>query len=1058
MLTRRPLVPAALLALCLIAPGPALARDDDPAQRALITANGLLRKGLHDLAIPEYRRYLESSPAGESASVARYGLAVCLFKSGQPALAGAELQSIVGENFQFAPDALLLSAHCAMAQSDFPAAGAACSDLLRRYPDHASAESAAALQCEALFRADVAAAEVAKSADHFARRFPQSPQRPRVEFFAGAALVRDGADAEAVERFDWIVQHTPDHELAPRAGLSLARSLEALGQFARAEERYRRAAVSEDPTLAPDAFLGLARIDLAAGRPDDARRRVQSILSDFPDSPRAAHAALLAARIACDNGNADEGLSALKAATSNDPDLSDDIAFWTARCRLVAGEVGPAAGELSQAIREFSHSELLPQMRFDLAVCLSRQNQPTQALAAFQEFTRLYPDHPLAPDAMLAAASILQQQGALQECLALCARMVKEFPSHGALADAELLLAECYYQEGDFAEAAAACSHALAREPQGDLRSRLTYRKAMSLYRDGAWDQARPLLESVSARAGKDSANATALHALGSGHFDREQWTEAARRMTQYLAADSEGPLADDALLKLGLSNQRLGHEQEALESFDALIARYPQSVHHPQALFERAQSLLALDRQAEAGAAFQRVIDEAPDSRFAPPACRRLGALAERAGDFTLAAQWYQRAGESPAEGAVESAGDFDRGRALLAAANYQGAIEALSAAIDAEPADTRVPTARAQRAIALARVNRPDEALAEMESLLRRPSSSLDPSLARALLYEQAWILRTREDTSEAEAAYRAFLATPTNDALRAHALIELGALLSDAQRWSDAWEALEQGRRACKETGADADLLATASYRLGVCALRLDRAEQSIDLLAEAADSSLPAPQRASADLFCAEALMKLGRNAEAAERLSRALTTSDDPQIARAGLLRLGDAAAAISDWPASARAFERWLDQFPSDSLWFQARFGMGWALQNQRQFEPAIESYRQVTAKHDGPTAARAQFQIGECLYAQGLHEDAVREFVIVDALYAYPQWSAAALYEAGRCLQELNRPDDARRRFEEVAQRFPDTQWAGLAAGQLASLPRAASATQADVSTGVTQ
>ena len=91
--------------------------------------------------------------------------------------------------------------------------------------------------------------------------------------------------------------------------------------------------------------------------------------------------------------------------------------------------------------------------------------------------------------------------------------------------------------------------------------------------------------------------------------------------------------------------------------------------------------------------------------------------------------------------------------------------------------------------------------------------------------------------------------------------------------------------------------------------------------------------------------------------------------------------------------------------------------------------------------QHQGPTAARAQFQIGECLFAENKFDDAARELIKVDILYAYPEWSAAALYEAGRCFEELSNPVDARRQFEKVVEHHQGTEWADLASGRLAEM-----------------
>jgi TolA-binding protein len=102
-----------------------------------------------------------------------------------------------------------------------------------------------------------------------------------------------------------------------------------------------------------------------------------------------------------------------------------------------------------------------------------------------------------------------------------------------------------------------------------------------------------------------------------------------------------------------------------------------------------------------------------------------------------------------------------------------------------------------------------------------------------------------------------------------------------------------------------------------------------------------------------------------------------------------------------------------------------------------------MAEYAIVTGKHQGPTAARAQFQIGECLFAQGKHDEAVRELLKVDILYAYPEWSAAALYEAGRCFEAMNQTEKARAQYEQVREKHGQTRWASLAAKRLTALAR---------------
>ena len=68
-------------------------------------------------------------------------------------------------------------------------------------------------------------------------------------------------------------------------------------------------------------------------------------------------------------------------------------------------------------------------------------------------------------------------------------------------------------------------------------------------------------------------------------------------------------------------------------------------------------------------------------------------------------------------------------------------------------------------------------------------------------------------------------------------------------------------------------------------------------------------------------------------------------------------------------------------------------------------------------------------------------HEEAVRAFMKVDLLHAYPEWSAGALYEAGRVFLDLRKPAEARTQFTTVVESHPDTEWARLAQDQLERL-----------------
>ena len=146
---------SSVLAILLLAPG-ASAQDAqvaDPALRSYISANGLLSRGMYELAEKDYREFLAANPDHAKAMTARYGLGVCLFREKQFDQAAKELAGPAGaKGFEFAPESRLIIAQCELAQGRYSPAASAIDRLLRDFPEHACAADAAALLVEARYR------------------------------------------------------------------------------------------------------------------------------------------------------------------------------------------------------------------------------------------------------------------------------------------------------------------------------------------------------------------------------------------------------------------------------------------------------------------------------------------------------------------------------------------------------------------------------------------------------------------------------------------------------------------------------------------------------------------------------------------------------------------------------------------------------------------------------------------------------------------------------------------------------------------------------------------
>lgn len=1039
----------AALAAAAITPAPARA-DDDPTYR---TATGLLNRGMHEAAAEEYLKFLKARPDDPRALTARYGLAVCLSKLARSAEAAAELDLVLkNKQFEFRADALLLRARCHLEAEELEPAARCLRELQEQHADSAPARAAAALEGETLYRAGrYAPARRALTAALASASDPAA--RLRCGYFLALTDAATDRLKDAADRLQALAADNPPGDWIARLALAEAQCRQRLGETRAAADLYRRAAGADDESIRPAAQLGLGQVLRRAGDADAAATALEPLLRG-PARPETGPARLELARCWLDASRPEKAIELL----STDPIDGvnpDERMYWLARAESAAGKHADAADRLARAMKADPDSPLTANMLYDRAAALSRAGQPEAALRAFAQFGDRFADHELAPDAALAQASLLHAAGDYRRSAGLCAAIAELEASTDAararLDTAQLLLAENCYLAGAYADADAAYSAFIrdhARTPQNATDSqdtrvwRASIRRGLSLARLDRPREARSALEDALKNAppgAEPGLSAAAALALGDIAFAAEDWPAS----ESWYRKSAPGPDADSAaaLLRLGLSIHRQGRPAEAVAVYEQVIKlNGPETGPALHAAFERGQALAELGDLDAARASLESVLAaerDADERKFSPHAARQLASIASRQGRADDAARLL--GGIAGDDGPDSAQAALDLASALLAAAKPAEAERTLRELIQRGGDEAAQSQARAQLGIALSRQSRYDESI---KLLVAVPAETLDESLRPAFLYEKAWVLKSLDRADEAAEAYRQLLAAEPAASLEAHSALDLAQLEAAAQKFDAALPWLDRAEAAAARTpeAERAGLTASIAYLRGACFYRLERWPDAGRVLTAFIDADPDHELATSASLLAGEALLRSGKPTEAVTRLKQA-SSSADAAVRGPALLRLGEALAADDRWLESEETLLAYLSGFPDEELWYQARFGVGWAREQQGKHDAAIAAYREVAERHQGPTAARAQFQIGECLFALKRHDEAVKELLKVDILFAYPEWSAAALYEAGRCFEETRKPDDARKQFHAVVERFAESRWAQPARERLRAL-----------------
>ena len=360
--------------------------DDEATLRDYLSANGLLNRGLYDLAEPEYRRFLQEHGSHEKAPIARYGLSVCLYRTEQYAAAVTELTQLTSaKDFAFAAEVRAMLGQCHLTLKQYDEAAEALNDLLRNHRKHELADDSAALLVEAYYldgKHEPALAQCRR----FEARWPNSPLRERVLFFAGLAhMAREDHEA-AADRFAQLLKAYPQSGFAEQVALLLAQCHHQRGVLDQAVRWYRAVLENTASDYTPDALHGLATLLHEQGDPESAGKLLDRLLERFPDSSLRTRASLLRGRTRFELEEYERAADSFERVEQADGALADDGAYWLAKCRLRQGAFGDAARRLEQTLQRFPESELRPEMRYDLGVALARAGQEDAASQALREF------------------------------------------------------------------------------------------------------------------------------------------------------------------------------------------------------------------------------------------------------------------------------------------------------------------------------------------------------------------------------------------------------------------------------------------------------------------------------------------------------------------------------------------------------------------------------------------------------------------------------------------------------------------------------------------------
>ncbi|KPL19156.1 MAG: hypothetical protein AMJ92_04610 [candidate division Zixibacteria bacterium SM23_81] len=768
--------------------------------------------------------------------------------------------------------------------------------------------------------------------------------------------------------------------------------LKAAAQYQEVVERY------PESTLRDHAMLAKANIFMTSGVYRSATEEFTLVVEKASQPYVHAEAALRNAASVFLDGDATGGADLLREVVKNHAGTDQ-----AARAQLLLGEVlfsqslyKEAIPEFNRVLTDYFEHSLAARAQYRVGRCLDALGRQSDATSTYQAVVSGYPLAPEAPAAAyLAGVGLLEQDRPLaavpyfQLVLDRYARddstgtLVFASPDHQELVEASLCLLELsYHRAGDLGQLSGVPHLMLQKMPHSSSpwRAYALLIDADALAAQARYSDAQAVLDNLIQEFPEHPVGISANRLLAwtfaqQGRDDLAIKTEE-RMLARYASHGDMKSLSSAYLNKAHILFNRKSY-QEAAATYDEFLDRFPNNPQHLLALYQAGLCYLRLNLAGDAVDRWEAIVAKAPDAEIAERAWVRAGDLYFQAERFEDAKRCYQGLLDHFTNSRITALGLLRLAQCEYNASRDPEALELYSVVVARFPDSAEAREAERGMELALYRLGQREDGSEVLAQLVERyPTSAFaaDAQFEIAMRhYKEKHFRQAAEEFRRVVSQFPDYSAADRAHFLMADAHGQVGSA-------QEARLAYEQFLLFFPES----ELRTTVRFRLG--SLRFGEG----DYIRAAVDFTSVLDANASEELSSASLYnlalchRMMGEAAQAQEALERYREQhSTDDERAADVAYQLGEIHDSAGRTALAAEEFKRALASQPSANLTIELYYRLGQCREQLGDHDGAINAYKKAGAAKDKADA----FRLSAVARCAALYEE---EGKFKEALSAY--------------------------------------------------------------------
>lgn len=887
-------------------------------------------------------------------------------------------------------------------------------------------------------------------------------------YWRGIALALQGKHFEAIAPLEECVTKFPDYTFADDA-------LYTLGLIAEINRKYETAIeyFNQISSRYPFSNTFIASRLRCANNHLIIRQSAAALLQ------------LQSAEVAANHISAGDSIGSLYEKQSYFDDARESIVYLRGEAHNLAGNYNQALIMFTAFLETYANSKYINFVRLGAGWALLNLGRNDEALKQYDEIISYAGDDENRTKAIaqLYRVVALKRGGQVEQARReLSALSVQS--SYPFLGQALLELGQIYYETEDYEQARRTLERADRESLDGTVSVRINLLLGAVYLEQKLFERA--VVEFKKAENIAVASNevlmpqkryyiAEARLKQGIANVLSHRSAEAIQSLREYIGESKTALKTDEALFWLSEAYYRSELFNNAVETYNSLLNRFPQTNRREEALYGLGWSYFRQKNFRESSKIFDRMITDFPKSKFAAEVLVRQGDGYYFIKSYNQAAESYRRAARLAAgteegqyasyqlchalyrlgsyEQSVTSLLDFVRnysrspyspnalyliGWIRFQQKKYNEAIDNFNFLIQAYPQSSLAPRAHYAVGDAYYNMESYNNAIEAYKTVIQSyPSSDLAPEAMKSIQY----CLMALGRESEAVAIADTFIAANPTSPFAEEFKYKKAEMFYTGRKYKDAIDEYENFMKRYPASRLNAE----AYYWMGKSYINLNEPDNAEKVFAQL-QLTFPDSEFAQLSLLEQGLMYKDIGNAIKADSILQLLQMRfpESQSAPQAGFER-AVIKYSMGDTSSAMQIFRHVADSYPGREYADQSRYRIAMHLRAKGLNDSARAEFSILSARENEPAlAAQSQYTIGELWMRDKNYHLAIIAFNTVKEKFAgIEDWFSLSLLNLGECYENTEQPELARQVYEALAELRPDDDFGKTAKRRLQRLGR---------------